>query len=88
MASFHNIEKLVGKDYYTGYGAGVWRITKAGKGWQARRGTELQFRPTLADVSRLLDAESAVETARISADLKADREAARAALLINPFAFA
>ena len=34
---YHNVEKLPGKDYYTGYArfSGVWHVKKYGKEWYA-----------------------------------------------------
>lgn len=69
MRNLHNVEKLPGKEYYTGYGAGfTWRIfnvkglSKPGANWRASVSsingpTSLPFiyGRTLADISKELD---------------------------------
>lgn len=60
---YHNVEKLPGKDYYTGYArlSGVWHVKKHGKEWYAvcktgrAAGLGAFWRRTLREVSAELD---------------------------------
>ncbi|MGE0294711.1 MAG: hypothetical protein AB7P97_20360 [Hyphomonadaceae bacterium] len=55
---YHNIEKLSGRDHYTGYADGPWTISKHGGQWLASKndGRDRFYGATLAEVSRKLEA--------------------------------
>lgn len=57
MPNYHNIEKLPGKGYYTGYANGTWRISRNGHVWTAIRNGDQKIinKSTLGELSEALD---------------------------------